>query len=220
MIVLKDVTKIYNKGKNEVLALDNISLSIQKGELLSIMGASGSGKTTLLNILGGMDRMENGEYIFDEKNIENLSNRELDIFRSKKIGFVFQQFMLMPDYTVFENVELPLRAQGVRRSKRKKMVMDLLEKVEMDPFFKKFPSELSGGQQQRCAIARALITKPDLILADEPTGALDQKTGREIMQLLINLNNQGKTVVIVTHDPKIAAQTNRTITIEDGKILQ
>lgn len=219
MIVLKDVTKIYNKGKNEVLALDNISLSIQKGELLSIMGASGSGKTTLLNILGGMDRMEKGEYIFDEKNIENLSNRELDIFRSQKIGFVFQQFMLMPDYTVFENVELPLRAQGVRRKKRKEMVMDLLEKVEMDPFFKKFPSELSGGQQQRCAIARALITKPDLILADEPTGALDQKTGREIMQLLINLNNQGKTVVIVTHDPKIAAQTNRTITIEDGKII-
>ena len=180
------------------------------------MGASGSGKTTLLNVLGGMDRMDDGEYLFKGERIDQMNNKKLDVFRSKKIGFVFQQFMLLPDYTVFENVEIPLRAQNVKKSKRRHLIMDLLKELGMEGYEKKYPKQLSGGQQQRCAIARALVTKPDLILADEPTGALDRKTGQEIMNLLKKLNKQGKTVVIVTHDPTIAEQTNRVIMVEDG----
>ena len=219
MIQLKNVTKIYNKGSNEVIALRDVSLEIKEGELVSVMGASGSGKTTLLNILGGMDRLDEGEYHFREHCVEKFRNKELDRFRAKKIGFVFQQFMLLPDYSVFENVEIPLRAQNIKRSERKEIIMDLLKQMEMESYCKKIPSQLSGGQQQRCAIARALVTKPDLILADEPTGTLDKKTGQEIMDLLKNLNSQGKTVVIVTHDQAIADQTNRTIYIEDGHVV-
>lgn len=219
MIELKNIKKIYNKGENEVVALGGISLKIEEGELLSVMGASGSGKTTLLNVLGGMDRMDDGEYLFKGERIDQMNNKKLDVFRSKKIGFVFQQFMLLPDYTVFENVEIPLRAQNVKRSKRRHLIMDLLKELGMEGYEKKYPKQLSGGQQQRCAIARALVTKPDLILADEPTGALDRKTGQEIMNLLKQLNKQGKTVVIVTHDPTIAEQTNRVIMVEDGLVV-
>ena len=219
MIELKNIKKIYNKGENEVVALGGISLKIEEGELLSVMGASGSGKTTLLNVLGGMDRMDDGEYLFKGERIDQMNNKKLDVFRSKKIGFVFQQFMLLPDYTVFENVEIPLRAQNVKKSKRRQLIMDLLKELGMEGYEKKYPKQLSGGQQQRCAIARALVTKPDLILADEPTGALDRKTGQEIMNLLKQLNNQGKTVVIVTHDPTIAEQTNRVIMVEDGLVV-
>lgn len=219
MIELKNIKKIYNKGENEVVALGGISLKIEEGELLSVMGASGSGKTTLLNVLGGMDRMDDGEYLFKGERIDQMNNKKLDVFRSKKIGFVFQQFMLLPDYTVFENVEIPLRAQNVKRSKRRHLIMDLLKELGMEGYEKKYPKQLSGGQQQRCAIARALVTKPDLILADEPTGALDRKTGQEIMNLLKKLNKQGKTVVIVTHDPTIAEQTNRVIMVEDGLVV-
>ncbi len=202
-----------------MVALGGISLKIEEGELLSVMGASGSGKTTLLNVLGGMDRMDDGEYLFKGERIDQMNNKKLDVFRSKKIGFVFQQFMLLPDYTVFENVEIPLRAQNVKRSKRRHLIMDLLKELGMEGYEKKYPKQLSGGQQQRCAIARALVTKPDLILADEPTGALDRKTGQEIMNLLKKLNKQGKTVVIVTHDPTIAEQTNRVIMVEDGLVV-
>ncbi len=219
MIELKNIKKIYNKGENEVVALGGISLKIEEGELLSVMGASGSGKTTLLNVLGGMDRMDDGEYLFKGERIDQMNNKKLDVFRSKKIGFVFQQFMLLPDYTVFENVEIPLRAQNVKKSKRRHLIMDLLKELGMEGYEKKYPKQLSGGQQQRCAIARALVTKPDLILADEPTGALDRKTGQEIMNLLKKLNKQGKTVVIVTHDPTIAEQTNRVIMVEDGLVV-
>lgn len=219
MIELKNIKKIYNKGENEVVALGGISLKIEEGELLSVMGASGSGKTTLLNVLGGMDRMDDGEYLFKGERIDQMNNKKLDVFRSKKIGFVFQQFMLLPDYTVFENVEIPLRAQNVKKSKRRHLIMDLLKELGMEGYEKKYPKQLSGGQQQRCAIARALVTKPDLILADEPTGALDKKTGQEIMNLLKKLNKQGKTVVIVTHDPTIAEQTNRVIMVEDGLVV-
>ncbi len=219
MIELKNIKKIYNKGENEVVALGGISLKIEEGEFLSVMGASGSGKTTLLNVLGGMDRMDDGEYLFKGERIDQMNNKKLDVFRSKKIGFVFQQFMLLPDYTVFENVEIPLRAQNVKRSKRRHLIMDLLKELGMEGYEKKYPKQLSGGQQQRCAIARALVTKPDLILADEPTGALDRKTGQEIMNLLKKLNKQGKTVVIVTHDPTIAEQTNRVIMVEDGLVV-
>ena len=219
MIELKNIKKIYNKGENEVVALGGISLKIEEGELLSVMGASGSGKTTLLNVLGGMDRMDDGEYLFKGERIDQMNNKKLDVFRSKKIGFVFQQFMLLPDYTVFENVEIPLRAQNVKRSKRRHLIMDLLKELGMEGYEKKYPKQLSGGQQQRCAIARALVTKPDLILADEPTGPLDRKTGQEIMNLLKKLNKQGKTVVIVTHDPTIAEQTNRVIMVEDGLVV-
>ena len=219
MIELKNIKKIYNKGENEVVALGGISLKIEEGEFLSVMGASGSGKTTLLNVLGGMDRMDDGEYLFKGERIDQMNNKKLDVFRSKKIGFVFQQFMLLPDYTVFENVEIPLRAQNVKKSKRRHLIMDLLKELGMEGYEKKYPKQLSGGQQQRCAIARALVTKPDLILADEPTGALDRKTGQEIMNLLKKLNKQGKTVVIVTHDPTIAEQTNRVIMVEDGLVV-
>lgn len=218
MISLKNITKIYNKNSNDIPALQNISLEIQDGEMVSVMGASGSGKTTLLNIIGCMDNWDKGEYFLNGKNVGALKNGKLDRFRSENFGFIFQQFALLKDYTVRENVELPLRAVSMPKKKRTEIVMDILAKVGMEQYADKIPAKLSGGQQQRCAIARALVTEAPVILADEPTGALDSVTGREILDLLMQLNDLGKTIVIVTHDESIAKQTSRIIYLKDGKV--
>lgn len=216
MIRLINIKKTYNK--NNMPALQEVTLTIKKGEVVAIMGTSGSGKTTLLNIIGCMDTMDEGEYFYDEEEIHSLRGRKLDEFRKKNIGFVFQQFALLKDYTVLENVELPLRAMKMNKKKRKEIVMEWLKKVGMEQYADKLPPKLSGGQQQRCAIARALVSGAPVILADEPTGALDSKTGQEIIDLLLKLKSMGKTVILVTHDEKIANQTERIIRLEDGRI--
>lgn len=220
MISINKITKIYNKDSNDIPALQDVSIEINDGEMVAIMGASGSGKTTLLNIIGCMDGWDQGEYIFNGTSVGTLKNGTLDKFRRQNFGFIFQQFALLKDYTVRENVELPLRAVNMPRKKRNGIVMDMLEKVGMEQYVDKIPTKLSGGQQQRCAIARALVTEASVILADEPTGALDSKTGQEIIDLLIQLNRSGKTVIIVTHDEKIAKQASRIIYLKDGKIEQ
>lgn len=218
MISIKNITKTYNKNINNIPALQNVSLEINDGEMTAIMGASGSGKTTLLNIIGCMDGWDQGDYIFNGTDVGKLKNDRLDKFRRQNFGFVFQQFALLKDYTVKENVELPLRAVNMPRRKRKEIVVDILEKVGMGQYADKIPAKLSGGQQQRCAIARALVTNASVILADEPTGALDSKTGQEVMDLLIQMNRSGKTIIIVTHDEKIARQASKTIYLKDGKV--
>lgn len=217
MIRLNNIKKMYNK--NNMPALQDVSLTIEKGEAVAVMGASGSGKTTLLNIIGCMDTMDEGNYFYGEEKIHMLRGRALDEFRKKNIGFVFQQFALLKDYTVLENVELPLRAMRVNKNKRKEIAMEWLKKVGMEQYADKYPTRLSGGQQQRCAIARALVSEAPVILADEPTGALDSKTGQEIIDLLLELKSLGRTVILVTHDEKIAKQAERIIQLEDGRIV-
>ncbi len=219
MITIKNLTKIYNKSSSDIPALHNVSLEIGDGEMIAIMGASGSGKTTLLNIIGCLDNWSEGDYLFDETNVGTLNNNQRDKFRRQHFGFIFQQFALLKDYTVRENVELPLRAINMPKKKRYEAVTELLAKVGMEQYAKQIPAKLSGGQQQRCAIARALITEAPVILADEPTGSLDSKTGQEIIDLLIELNRLGKTIIVVTHDEKIAAQMPRTIYLKDGQIV-
>ena len=219
MISIKNITKIYNKNSSDIPALQDVSLKIDDGEMVAVMGTSGSGKTTLLNIIGCMDGWNEGEYFLHGRDVSKLKNDRLDKFRRQNFGFIFQQFALLKDYTVRENVELPLRAVGMPKKKRNAIVEDMLGKVGMAQYVDKIPTKLSGGQQQRCAIARALVTDASVILADEPTGALDSKTGQEIMDLLVQLNRSGKTVIIVTHNEKIAEQTSRTIYLKDGKVV-
>lgn len=220
MIQLKNVIKIYNKGTSSaVTALNGVTVTIEDGEFVSIMGPSGSGKSTLLHILGCMDTMTEGEYYLDDIKIHEQKSSDLHKIRGAKISFVFQQFALMNTYTVFENVELPLLAQNVGKKERKRIVMETLEALGISELAKKLPGKISGGQQQRTAIARALASGSEIILADEPTGALDQSTSQEVLGLLKEINKKGKTVIIVTHDPKIAEQTKRCIKIVDGTIV-
>lgn len=218
MIRLENISKIYDAKIDTTKALDNVSLQINDGELVAIMGPSGSGKSTLLNILGCMDTATEGKYYVDDIEVSMLKKSQRDSFRKKNIGFVFQHFALMDYYTAYENIELPLIANNVRKSERKKIVQQQLEHLGITSQRNKLPKKMSGGQQQRVAIARALVTNVDLILADEPTGALDQKTGQEVLALLKEINSTGKTVIIVTHDEKIAADCNRVIMIQDGRI--
>ena len=218
MIRLENISKIYDAKIDTIKALDNVSLQINDGELVAIMGPSGSGKSTLLNILGCMDTATEGKYYVDDVEVSMLKKSQRDSFRKKNIGFVFQHFALMDYYTAYENIELPLIANNVRKSERKKIVQQQLEHLGITSQRNKLPKKMSGGQQQRVAIARALVTNVDLILADEPTGALDQKTGQEVLALLKEINSTGKTVIIVTHDEKIAADCNRVIMIQDGRI--
>lgn len=220
MIKLTDVTKIYGTEENGTKALDNVSLTINDGEMIAIMGTSGSGKSTLINLLGGMDILTSGTYLYNDTDVGNMKLSELHTFRKNNISFVFQHFALMNHYTVFENVEVPLRAKKIKRAKRKEIVMDKLKMLGIEELAKKLPVQISGGQQQRCAIARALATDNQLILADEPTGALDSKTGKEIMDIFTDIKNLGKTVIIVTHDNKIADRCERIVRIEDGKIVK
>lgn len=218
MIILKNINKTYGNGENATHALKDVSLQIAEGEMIAIMGTSGSGKSTLLNILGCMDQFDSGEYLYRDMEVHKLSNQQLHQFRKAHVGFVFQHFALMNQYTVYENVELPLSIQNIPKKERKEKVYEALNWMGIRDLARKMPAKISGGQQQRCAIARALASGNELILADEPTGALDINTGNEIMNILEDLNKQGKTIVIVTHDPEIAARTHRILHMEDGKI--
>ena len=218
MIHLRDINKTYF-GAQPLHVLKGVDLDIEKGEFVSIMGASGSGKSTLLNILGILDNYDSGEYTLNNVLIKNLSERKAAEYRNKMIGFIFQSFNLIQFKTAVENVELPLYYQGVGRRKRHTMAMEYLDRLGLKEWAEHYPNEMSGGQKQRVAIARALITQPQIILADEPTGALDSKTSREVMQLLKDLNKEeGITIVVVTHESGVANETNKIIHIKDGVI--
>ena len=220
MIQLKDVCKYYQVGDDRVRALDHATLHIKPREFVSIIGPSGSGKSTMMNIIGCLDIADAGQYLLDGQPIESYSENELAKVRNQKIGFVFQQFNLIPKLTAEENVELPLIYQKVPRAQRAERVKKALERVDLWQRAKHLPTELSGGQQQRVAIARAIVTNPKLILADEPTGALDSKTSREIIDIFHDLHAQGNTIVLITHDNDIARQAQRAIHILDGQIRE
>ncbi len=218
LISTEDLWKIYQLGKQEVQALCGITLTIERNELLAIMGPSGSGKSTLMNLLGCLDTPSKGKYYLNGQLVSSLTENELAHIRNQEIGFVFQVFNLLPRATAFHNVELPLIYKGEPKKERKTKVKRALEKVEMSHRMDHRPAELSGGERQRIAIARALANEPSLLLADEPTGNLDTKTGDEIMKLFHKIHSQGNTIIMVTHDPEISQQAERIIYIRDGKI--
>ncbi|HCE1180217.1 TPA: ABC transporter ATP-binding protein [Listeria innocua] len=220
MIQLFNISKSYQMGENTIKALDDISLQISEGEFLAIIGPSGSGKSTLMNILGILDKATVGEYYLNKRNLMRVSDRKISKIRNRKIGFIFQQFNLMPRLTAFENVELPLVYRGVGKAVRKRVVLKSLERVGLLDKKKHLSAQLSGGQQQRIAIARAIAGSPEIILADEPTGALDSKTGEEVMSLLKEIHREGNTLIMITHDQEIAQQAERIIEIKDGKLCE
>ena len=220
MIDIHDLCKVYLVGDERVRALDHATLHIYPKEFVSIVGPSGSGKSTLMNIIGCLDVADAGSYHLDNLPIESYTENQLALIRNQKIGFVFQSFNLIPKLTAEENVELPLIYQKVPRAQRAERVKAALERVGLSKRAKHLPTELSGGQQQRVAIARAIVTRPKLILADEPTGALDSKTSQEIMDIFHELHAQGNTIVLITHDPNVAKQASRSIHILDGKITE
>ena len=218
LIELKGINKTYKNGDQELRVLKDIDLEVEEGEFVAIMGPSGSGKSTLMNVIGLLDRPTSGEYFLEGQEVGNLSEKKLARVRNEQIGFVFQQFFLLSKLNAFQNVELPLIYAGVHPAKRKELAEQYLEKVELHSRMHHLPSELAGGQKQRVAIARALVNQPAIVLADEPTGALDTKTGEQIMDLLTKLNQEGKTIIMVTHEPEIAAFAHRRIVIRDGVI--
>lgn len=220
LIQLSNVVKSYSNGDQELNVLKGIDLTVYEGEFVAIMGPSGSGKSTLMNIIGLLDKPTSGDYSLNGTQVEELKEKQLAKVRNQEIGFVFQQFFLLSKLSALQNVELPLVYAGVNSSKRRQLAKQFLEKVELSERMKHLPSELSGGQKQRVSIARALVNNPSIILADEPTGALDTKTSDQIMQLLTELNREGKTIVMVTHEPEIADFATRKIVIRDGEITR
>ena len=220
MIEMQDIVKQYTLGGENIYALDHVSLRVEKGEYVTIIGPSGSGKSTLMNLIGCLDTADSGTYLLNGKPIRKYREKQLAEVRSKQIGFIFQGFNLLPKLSALENVELPMIYQGVRATERKKRAVAALERVGLGGRMKHRPNQLSGGQQQRCAIARAIAVNPSLILADEPTGNLDQKTGREILNIFDELHQAGNTIVLITHDPKVALCGQRMIRIEDGRLYE
>lgn len=220
LIEIKDLRKKYIMGEMEVEALRGVNLNIKANEFVSIMGPSGSGKSTLMNILGCLDTPTSGEYLFDSIDISSRTDDELSAIRNKKIGFIFQTFNLLPKLDALQNVELPLMYSGVEKKERKELAKKALTRLGLEGRMNHKPNELSGGQRQRVAIARALVTNPEIILADEPTGNLDTKTGEEIMEIFRELHKEGNTIILITHEPEIAEQANRGIIIRDGLITK
>lgn len=219
LIELKDVYKIYNMGNTEVRANDGINLAINDGEFVAIVGKSGSGKSTIMNIIGALDVPTDGNYILGGKDVSKMKPDELAEVRNKLVGFIFQQYNLLTRQTILENVELPLLYAGVGKKMRRKLGMEVLERVGIADKWNKYPNTLSGGEQQRTSIARALAGSPALILADEPTGALDSKTSREVLAFMKQLNDEGRTIILITHDNSVAMEAKRIVQMKDGKIV-
>jgi len=219
LIEVSNIRKIYNEGlESEVRALDGISLCIDKGEFVSILGSSGSGKSTLMNILGCLDTPTSGRYFLGGVDVSELSDRRLSAIRNREIGFIFQGFNLIHELNALENVELPLIYRGIGRSKRRALAQEALTSVSLGARMKHLPSQMSGGQQQRVAVARAIAASPPIIMADEPTGNLDSKTGQDVMDILIRINSMGHTIILITHDMKVARLARRIVRLEDGRI--
>lgn len=218
IIEITNINKSYNVGSEKLHVLKDISFNVKKGEFISVLGPSGSGKSTLMNIIGCMDNLDDGSYILDGKDITTSNDDALALIRNEKIGFIFQKYHLIPKYSVIQNVMMPLLIRGVNRETAREKALDKLKLVGLEDRIKHKPNELSGGQQQRVAIARALVSKPSVLLADEPTGALDSETGKEILSLFKELNSQGNTIIMITHDKLVANHSDRTISIVDGRI--
>ena len=219
IIRISDVYKIYNPGPNEVRALDGVSLSVREGEFVAIVGHSGSGKSTLMNILGCLDTPTSGSYLLEGQDVSCFDDRRLSDIRNRQIGFIFQGFNLIPSLSAQENVELPLVYRGIGREERRRLARESLLRVGLENRMTHRPSEMSGGQQQRVAIARAIAARPPILLADEPTGNLDTHSGSDVMDILRRLNNDGHTVILITHDPGIAASARRAVSLQDGRIV-
>ena len=220
ILSMKDIVKCYDVGEEQQVILDHISFSVQQGEFVSILGPSGSGKSTMMKILGCLDVPTAGQYILSGHNVAHLEEAQLARIRNREVGFVFQSFQLLPRLTAIENVELPLIYAGVHAVQRRKKAAEMLERVGLAQKMEHYPNQLSGGQQQRVAIARAMVTQPTILLADEPTGALDQKTGLQVMELFRELHQEGRTIIMITHDEKIAQNASRIVRILDGKLWE
>lgn len=220
MIKINNLSKIYEGDDYRIAALDSVNLNIENEEYIAIMGPSGSGKTTLLNVIGCMDNPTTGDYFLNGKSISKMTRKELTCIRKEYISFVFQNFALMPDYTAYENIEVPLLAKNVHRKERKQQILTAMQNLGIENLANKLPSQMSGGQQQRVAIARALVANNPLILADEPTGALDQNTSKDLMDLFDKIHEEGHTVIIITHDWEVAKRADRIISIVDGKVTE
>lgn len=220
LIEVRDVYKIYNPGENQVNALDGVSLTIDEGEFVAIIGQSGSGKSTLMNMLGLLDTPTEGEYYINGKLVDDLTDDQMSVIRNEEIGFIFQGFNLISSLTALENVELPLVYRGMKRDEREEISVNALERVGLGDRMRHLPAEMSGGQQQRVAVARAIAARPPVILADEPTGNLDTKSTKEVMKILHELKDEGRTVIVITHDNEIAEEAERVVRIRDGKIVE
>lgn len=218
MITLENVSKIYEGSDFKTVALEDVSITIEDGDFFAVMESSGSGKTTFLNVIGCMDSPTSGHYFLNGEDVASYTSAKLTEVRKNHVSFVFQNFALMPDYTIYENIEVPLLAKNIKRKERKQLMEETMDRLGISGLGNKLPSQLSGGQQQRAAIARTLVTGNPIILADEPTGALDQNTSMELMELFCELNKEGKTIVLITHDPTVASYANRIVKIVDGRL--